>query len=190
MTSYKSNIQKLDTPWRRTVLPPKETLLALGLNQDGNLADIGCGVGYFTLPAAEIIGKDNTVYAIDPAPEMLEETRRRVAESGIRNVRPILSEPTDFKIEQESVLFALLANVFHEIPEKGPFIQQVWNVLQPGGKLMLIEWNGEMREFGPPENHRLSETECDRLLTSGGFAVQQSIEIGGMFYGKVYIKQC
>jgi ubiquinone/menaquinone biosynthesis C-methylase UbiE len=190
MTSYKTNIQKLDSPWRRTALPPGETLLQLGLNETGNLADIGCGIGYFAIPAAEIVGPEHKVFAIDPSTEMLEAAAARGREAGVSNISFIHSDPEDFKMPSDSVEFALLANVFHEIPQKETFVRLVWDILKPCGKLMLVEWNGEMREFGPPEDHRLNEVECDRLMTAGGFAIHQKLDIGEMFYGRVYIKQC
>lgn len=190
MTSYKSDIRKLDSPWRRKALPPRETLLLLGLTEEGSLADIGCGIGYFAIPAAVIVGADRQVFAIDPSVEMLEEAAVRANEADVSNIRFIHSDPEDFKMPSDSVEFALLANVFHEIPEKGAFVRQVWDILKPCGKLMLVEWNGEIREFGPPADHRLAEAECDRLMTTGGFAIQDKMNIGEMFYGRVYIKEC
>jgi precorrin-6B methylase 2 len=60
---------KLDNPARRAILPPDETLGKLGLNAGEVMADIGCGIGYFTFPAAKMIGPGGRVYALDVAPE-------------------------------------------------------------------------------------------------------------------------
>lgn len=190
MSTYKSNIQKLDSPWRRIALPPKETLISLGLTAGLDFADIGCGIGYFTLPAATIIQPTNVIYAIDPSAQMITEAKKRAEDAGIQHIKFICSEPLDFKIPKASVDFALLANVFHEISEKEPFLRQISDILRPGGKLALIEWNSLIREMGPPADHRISEEETDRWLLEGGFDEYKKINIGEMFYGKVYIKQC
>ena len=188
MSTYKTNIQKLDSPWRRKALPPTETLLALGLTPDGDLADLGCGIGYFSIPAAKLLGRDHMVYAIDPSPDMIAETGKRAKEAGIDNIQCILSDPLDFKLADNSVEFALIANVFHEIPEKEPFLREVWRILKPAGKLILIEWNEEIQEYGPPADHRISEEETDRWLEAAGFTIKQKKPIGNQFYGRLYQK--
>jgi len=188
MSTYKSNIQKLDTPWRRAALPPEETLLALGLTADGDMADIGCGIGYFSIPAARIVGPDHKVYAIDPSAEMIAESIKRGMDAGVGNIQFVHSAPLDFKLADESVTYALLANVFHEIPEKGPFLELVWKILKPAGKLILIEWNHEFKEYGPPENHRITESETDRWIEDAGFHIVTKKQIGSQFFGRLYQK--
>lgn len=188
MSSYKTNIQKLDNPWRRSVLPPEDTLLDLGLTGDGDLADIGCGIGYFTIPAAKIVGQDHLVYAIDPSQVMIEETENRAKTAGIDNIRYILSEPLDFKLAENAVEFALLANVFHEIEDKESFLHQVRHILKPEGKLILIEWNSEIKEYGPPADHRITEDETDNWMKDAGFTVLMKKQIGSQFFGRLYQK--
>jgi len=190
MSTYKSNIQKLDSPWRRIALPPQETLIALGLNAEIDFADIGCGIGYFTIPAASIVKPPHVVYALDPSAEMIAEAQKRADEAGISHIKFVLSDPLDFRIPNSSVDFALLANVFHEIPEKELFIRLVKDILRPSGKLALVEWNHQIMDVGPPENHRISEEETDRWMCEGGFEVMNKLNIGEMFYGRVYLKQC
>ena len=190
MSTYKSNIQKLDTPERRIALPPKETLLSLGLTGDVDFADIGCGIGYFAIPAALIIKPGHKVYAIDPAADMIAEARKRAGEAGINNIQFVQSDALNFKIPSESVDFGLLANVFHEIPEKELFAGLIWDIVKPGGKLALIEWNNQILEMGPPENHRITQEETDRFMQNAGFERIKALNIGEMFFGRVYLKQC
>jgi len=190
MSSYKSNIQKLDSPWRRTALPPRETLLSLGLTEEMDFADIGCGIGYFTISAALIIKPSNVVYAIDPSAEMIAEASKRADEAGVHHIKFVHSDPLDFKIPKASVDFALVANVFHEIAEKEAFVCLVKDILKPGGRMGLIEWNSQIKEMGPPENHRISEEETDRWMLESGFEIIHKLDIGELFYGRVYVKQC
>jgi trans-aconitate methyltransferase len=44
------NFKKLDSAERRNIMPPRETLVKLGLRIDDVFVDIGCGTGYFTIP--------------------------------------------------------------------------------------------------------------------------------------------
>ena len=51
-----ANKSKLDSPERYKILPPFKTLKIMCLKEDDIMIDIGCGTGYFTLPASEITG--------------------------------------------------------------------------------------------------------------------------------------
>jgi len=51
-----NNKNKLDNPKRRESLPPYDILKTLGLQEGDIFADIGCGIGYFSIPAADIVG--------------------------------------------------------------------------------------------------------------------------------------
>lgn len=62
------------------------------LDGTGSLLDLGCGTGQIALPMAGYFG---TVFALDPEPEMLAETARALAESGISNTILIEGEAAD-----------------------------------------------------------------------------------------------
>ena len=79
------NMKKLDSPQRRKLMPPKITLLELGLKKGNIVADIGCGIGYFTIPAAEIVSP-NPVFALDSSQEMLDYMMEN---NTCENVKPI-----------------------------------------------------------------------------------------------------
>ena len=83
-----NNKKKLDNDWRRENLPPVETLKKLGIKTTDSVADIGCGIGYFTIPAAQMIG-DNSAYALDTSPEMLAEVELRSTAAGIKNIETV-----------------------------------------------------------------------------------------------------
>lgn len=53
--------------WRELWLDPDGVLRRLGLVANTSLADVGCGSGYFTLTAAEIVAPA-PVYAVDSLP--------------------------------------------------------------------------------------------------------------------------
>lgn len=80
------NRSKLDNEWRRQNLPPSKTLEWLGLKSSDAVADIGCGIGYFSIPAAEMLADRNKVFALDTSEEMLTEVEKRALVAGVSNV--------------------------------------------------------------------------------------------------------
>jgi ubiquinone/menaquinone biosynthesis C-methylase UbiE len=182
------NISRLDNEWRRQNIPPLPTLEKLGLSSTDIVADIGCGIGYFTIPAAGMLNNENTVYALDTSDQMLEEVKKRTAAAGVSNIIAIKTSEYDLKLPDESVTFALLVNVLHEIEDKAQFITEVRRILKAEGKIAVIEWEKENMEVGPPKDHRIGKEETAALLKSFDLIAGGAIKLASEFYGLVAVK--
>lgn len=178
-----SNKNKLDNEWRRLNLPPYETLQELGLAKTDIVADIGCGIGYFTIPIAEIT--EGKVYALDTSDEMLAEVERRAKLSEIKNSIPLKTDEYDLKLNDEMVSFSLLVNVLHEIEDKERFINEIKRITKPSGKLAIIEWEKKEAEKGPSTDHRIDKEEVKTLFKHLGFEVLKETAFADCFYGIV-----
>lgn len=179
---------KLDNDWRRKVIPPKPTLEKLGLLSEDIVADVGCGIGYFSVPAAEIVSSRNKVYALDTSKEMLTEVERRAEIVGISNIVVIETEEYDLKLQDESVSFVLIVTVLHEIINKERFLKEANQILKPSGRLAVIDWEKKQTEMGPPIDHRIDKQEAMEFLKSSGFEVSMELGIADVFYGLVAVK--
>jgi ubiquinone/menaquinone biosynthesis C-methylase UbiE len=173
---------KLDSEERRRMLSPLETLRRLGYKAGTVFADIGCGTGLFTFPAAEIGGRTAKVYAVDISPEMLSDVRQRVGELGYANIEAVQSDAYDFKLAGSSADFILICTVLHEIDDKARFLIEAKRISAPGAKIAVIEFNEKELGFGPPISHRLPQTYTGELLMAAGFSDIQSVDIGEVFY--------
>ena len=173
---------KLDNPNRRKVLPPRETLLQLGLEESDTVADIGCGTGYFTIPALDIVR--GHVYAIDISDEMLEEVKRKTTSERLKVVK---SSSNDLMIEEGSSSFVILSMVLHEVDEPKAFLQEIYRVLKTDGRLAIIEWKKVEMSMGPKYNHRIDT--ADILKYAGeSFELVKEIDLSDQFYGCVLKK--
>jgi ubiquinone/menaquinone biosynthesis C-methylase UbiE len=127
-----------DNPLRRLLQDP-ERILA-GMVRTGETAlDVGCGMGYFSLALARIVGEDGLVIAADLQPQMLERVRRRAAMTGLQNrIRLHRCEPTRIGLG-EQVDFALAFWMVHEIPDVQRFLAELRGVLRPEARFLLVE---------------------------------------------------
>jgi len=182
------NKAKLQSEWRKKNLPPIPTLEELGLLSEDTVADLGCGIGYFTIPAAEIISSTNRVFALDTSEEMLTELEERASIAGFSNVISIKTEEYDLKLPNESVSFALLVNVLHEIEDKERFLKEANRIVKSKGRIALVDWEKKRTEMGPPIEHRISLEEVMELLTATGFEVSKEHHLADIFYGIVAVK--
>ncbi len=89
-------------------------LRTAGIREGQVVLDFGCHKGDYTIPAAEIAGKDGMVYAADKYAENLEEVRKRAERAGLRNVRTInTSGKVRLPLRDGEVDAVLLYDVIH-----------------------------------------------------------------------------
>ncbi len=179
------NKHKLDNEKRRELLPPEETLIKLGLHEGDIMADIGCGIGYFTIPASKIVGDSGKVFAMDILPEMLQDVGEKIKDNNISNIEIILTEENDLKLEDNKITIAFISNVLHEANEKETFINEIKRIISPKGKIAIVEWQKINSEFGPPIDHRLDKIDLSKMLDLLGFSNISTIDIGENFYGLI-----
>lgn len=119
-------------------------LSALGIDSGtGDVAELGCGYGTFSIPVARAI--DGTLHTFDVEQEMLARTAERAEQAGLTNVVPQLRDvmAQGFAVPQPADA-VLLFNILHcEQPER--LLGHAIEALKPGGKLLVIHWRYDDR---------------------------------------------
>lgn len=177
-----NNKNKLDNPKRREMLPVYEILAQIGLREEGRFADIGCGIGYFSIPASEVVGTKGVVYALDVKEEMIEVIDKKVEENNLNNIRAVITDEYDFKLDDNSVSYAFMCTVLHEIEDKIKFLNETKRILSSSGKLAVVEWIKKESDWGPPVIHRLDSIDVIQELLGCGFKNLDYIELNEYFY--------
>jgi ubiquinone/menaquinone biosynthesis C-methylase UbiE len=175
------DMQKLDSPERRKILPPEETLIKIGLNKNQIFIDIGCGIGYFSIPASKIVGHEGKVFALDTSKEMIDELRIRILKNKITNIDTIISDPYHFHLDSNIGTFSFMANVLHEVEDKISFLKETNRILKKDGTLCIIEWQKKLTERGPPLEERINESEIEELMDKTNFKMTSSHSLGENF---------
>lgn len=147
-------------------LQPEKLLRDAGLKEGAVFADIGCGPGFFTLPASLITGEDGKVYAIDTQDEMLAALRRR---NPPKNVIVLKSEENSIPLKDKESDFTFLSSVLHEASEKLKFLSELKRITRKDGTLAVIEWKKVREDKGPPFEERISGEDSVLLLKEAGF---------------------
>jgi ubiquinone/menaquinone biosynthesis C-methylase UbiE len=137
-------------------LDPYEILRALDVKPGMVLADLGCGPGFFTLPAAELVGPTGLVYAVDVQQEMVDALRSRLAQAEVKNVVVRRSSEVEPSLPQASVDLAILAYMLHEVEQRAKFLLATKRLLKSGGRIVVINWKKIETPVGPPVDVRLA----------------------------------
>ena len=136
----------LASPIRRLLENPNKMLS--GLIEPGmTVLDVGCAMGFFTLPAARMVGHRGRVIAVDLQEKMLNSLRRRARRAGLRERIELRNcGEADLGIDDlaNQVDLALAFHVVHEVPEAARFFAQLYPTIKPGGRLLLAEPEGHV----------------------------------------------
>ncbi|MBI5521101.1 MAG: class I SAM-dependent methyltransferase [Desulfarculus sp.] len=137
-----------DNPLRRLVQDPVSTLKPFV--QPGQTAlDLGCGMGYFTLGLANLVGEGGRVVSVDLQDKMLAALKRRAAKQGLaRRIEPRRCSTDSLGIEdlRGQVDFALAFWMLHEVPGRVGFVRQVAASLRPEGSFLVVEPKFHVRQ--------------------------------------------
>jgi ubiquinone/menaquinone biosynthesis C-methylase UbiE len=127
-----------DNPLRRFMHDPRQ-LLSAYVRPGMTVADLGCGLGYFSIGMAGLVGSEGRVLAVDLQPKMLEKAASRAAAAGVGERISFLPCRANHLGIPEPLDFALAFWMAHETPDLGSFFVQVRAALKPEGVLLLAE---------------------------------------------------
>ncbi len=127
-----------DNPLRR-LLHDRREILAPYVRSGATVADIGCGMGYFTVGLAELVGPEGKVLAVDVQQRQLDHTARRCERAGLRDrVELVLARPPGARLVAP-IDFALSFWMLHEVEDVERFAADVADALGPGGSWLVAE---------------------------------------------------
>jgi ubiquinone/menaquinone biosynthesis C-methylase UbiE len=167
--------EKLESPDRGEQFPVDAILDAAGVCGMLNVADIGAGSGYFTLPIGRRVGRGK-VFAVDASAEMLEVIRGKLAADGApKNVELVAAEDSATGLTEASCDLIFLSAVWHEIDDHAAALREFSRIAAPNAKLAIVDWSPDATPPpGPPLEHRIARAEVESAIEEGGWGVVKS----------------
>jgi demethylmenaquinone methyltransferase/2-methoxy-6-polyprenyl-1,4-benzoquinol methylase len=123
---------------RGWLMNPVKTLQGAGIEPGQKVLEVGCGTGFFTIPAAKLIGDQGCLLAIDPSAGFIEQVLKKVRKTDLTNVRVIKRDALDTGLDTASIDKALLFGVipFPLLP-LNRLLPEMHRVLKPEGTLAV-----------------------------------------------------
>ena len=96
---------------RRWLMNPVKTLQAAGIQSGQTVLEAGCGTGFFTIPAAKLIGDQGCLVAMDLSSGFIEQVSKKVHNADLKNVRIVKRDALDTGLDTASIDKVLLFGV-------------------------------------------------------------------------------
>ena len=90
---------------------PVKTLQNAGIQPGQHLLEVGCGTGFFTIPAAQIIGEEGCLVAMDLSSGYIEQVSRKVRKADLKNVRVVKRDALDAGLDAATIDKVMLFGV-------------------------------------------------------------------------------
>ena len=171
---------------------PIQILKDIGVEEGMKIADLGCGSGYFSIPAAKIVRDKGVVFSVDVLESALESVRNKANIEGVAKIiKPIrgnLETADGSKIDDGVADLAILKNVLFQSKKQKEILLEAFRVLKSGGKLLLIEWNPKKMPLGPNAGYKVEKSNAENMANEAGFSKIQDIGVDEYHYGMMFKK--
>lgn len=161
----------LASPIRKLFQNPK-TLLLPYIKEGMRVLDIGCAMGFFSLPLAQMVGPEGKVICVDVQDKMIETLEKRAGKAGLFDrIETRLCKTNSLGLDdlQGQFDFALASAVVHEVPDVSNFFAQLYKTIKPNGILLVAE----------PKKHVSKEDFAETILIAcrNGFEVTDNSRV-------------
>ena len=173
---------RADDPERKTWQDPDTIFSVIGLSAGMIFADIGCGEGYFALPAARRVGPGGKVFAADINADAVAALLEQAANEGHRNLS------AEVKAAEEALFCEGCADIvffgidLHDFADPGQVLRNAKKMLKPSGRLIDLDWKDEPMAFGPPREIRFPVHTAQAMIEAAGFRVLSVQDAGPYHY--------
>jgi ubiquinone/menaquinone biosynthesis C-methylase UbiE len=151
----------LDLKLRKLFQNP-EKILKPYIKIDMNVLDVGCGPGFFTIEISKLLNGSGKVIAADLQEGMLLKIKDKKEKLKLNNIQVHKTKKNTLNLD-EKVDFILVFYMLHEVPNQKIFLEELKELLNKNGKILISEPKGHVNE----KNFEKSE----QIMTESGFKI-------------------
>ena len=116
---------------------PYKALKQAGVKKGQAVLEVGCGPGFFTVPAADMVGETGRVCALDINPLAIAHVRKKAEAAGASNVELLRADAAKTGLPDQSFDMVFVFGLAHAIGGMRPMMVELHRLLKPGGTLAV-----------------------------------------------------
>lgn len=156
---------------RRKWQDPEAILAGIGLKPGWTFIDVGCGGGFFTLPAVRIIGEKGKVYGVDTSARSIASLKELADREGLKNLDLTVGKAEETIVCECCADIVFFGMALHDFQDAARVLANARRMVKPAGRLVNLDWKKESN-MGPPVHIRFSEATASQLIEVAGFTIE------------------
>ena len=148
-------------------------LQKIGVRSGDLVLDFGCSSGHYSIPAAQVVGEQGRVYALDKENNKLSQLREKAEEKGLSNIETYITDgELKGDLPDQSVNVILAYDILHYLDRREKLLAEFDRVLKKEG--LLSVYPKHHKDDYPLSNFaRLSLEEIIKEIERGGFSLRE-----------------
>jgi len=178
-TEGKTWIQRLERPDRLPGLKLNEVVACLKLKPGDVVADIGSGVGVFTIAFAKAVAPSGKALAVDIWPDLLAYVDQKAKKQGVNNLQTILAAREDPKLPKGQVDVVFFHDVFHNMNDRQGYLKILASYLKPTSRIAIVEqeYDDPISKKWDKDEDRIKKEQVDGWMAKIGFQLVGQYDI-------------
>jgi demethylmenaquinone methyltransferase/2-methoxy-6-polyprenyl-1,4-benzoquinol methylase len=128
----------MESRFRYRFFGPMRIITGAAIQPNQIVLEVGCGTGYFTVPAAGLIGERGQLVSLDITTESIKAVSKRVHLANLTNVRLVRGDAMDSGLDAESFDKVLLFGVIPApMMPLSRLLPEMHRILKPEGGLAV-----------------------------------------------------
>ena len=171
---------------------PQNNIDQFDLMSGMQVADLGAGVGAYTVVAAKKVGPDGKVNAVEVQRRLLDKIRLSAEMEHLFNVKVIWGDVEKLggsKLEDSSMDAVIISNVLFQLDNKENIAKETYRILKPNRKVLFVEWSDSAGGLGPIDDSVVYPDEAKKIFMNNGFDYEKDIYAGDNHYGMIFRKK-
>jgi ubiquinone/menaquinone biosynthesis C-methylase UbiE len=181
MSHYQSYPLSFNDPERRKWQNPEAILAEIGVKPGVTFADIGCGGGFFALPAGRMAGQKGKVYGLDINEALIAALKKQAEKEGLKNLFPTSGRAEEIVVCEGCADIVFFGIALHDFQDAGKVLANARKTIKSNGKLVNLDWKKEEMPIGPPFRIRFDTETATRLIEKAGFSIE-SVKDSGLYH--------
>ena len=134
-----ARLERLPEAMRASFAGVGHPFSADAVRRGDTVLDIGAGAGNDSLIAADLVGPEGRVVALDLTAAMTRKLRDAAIEAGADNLEVIQGSAECLPLASESVDVITSNGALNLVPDKRGAVREMFRVLRPGGRLQIAD---------------------------------------------------
>ncbi|MFD1849799.1 class I SAM-dependent DNA methyltransferase [Oceanobacillus bengalensis] len=134
-----------------------------------SLIDYGSGTGLIGLELSDLV---DSILLVDSSEQMLEVAKAKISHIGVTNTKVLFSDFTQESPEMKADI-VLMSLVLLHIPDTKKILQELFTIINSGGKLIIIDFDKNDKINHPKVHNGFLHEELKSILSEVGFKLTE-----------------